>query len=92
VIAITANNNWIIMIIIIIMIINITMMMMMMMIIQVIGITDTGLDFNSCFFADPAVPLPTCVGEGFVNTSGAVNPLHRKIVTYVRGLCYHDII
>ena len=58
-----------------------------------IGITDTGVDYGSCFFADDKVPLPTCMGEGAVNATGAINPQHRKIVTYVSapyplpGLC-----
>jgi hypothetical protein len=53
---------------------------------QVIGITDTGLDYNSCFFRDEAVALPICMGEGYVQTPGCVNYQHRKIVSYVSFL------
>ena len=50
---------------------------------QIIGITDTGVDYNSCFFKDDSVPLPHCVGEGYVDTPGCISLEHRKIVTYV---------
>jgi hypothetical protein len=55
-------------------------------VLQVIGVTDTGLDYNSCFFRDESIALPTCMGEGHVQTPGCVNYQHRKIVTYVSFL------
>jgi hypothetical protein len=51
--------------------------------VQIIGVTDTGVDYNSCFFNDTSVSLPTCMGVGFVQQAGCINPNHRKIVTYV---------
>jgi hypothetical protein len=50
---------------------------------QIIGISDTGVDYNSCFFRDEVIGLPICVGEGVVSTPGCLNQRHRKIVTYV---------
>ena len=39
---------------------------------QTIGIGDTGIDHDNCFFRDPMVPVPI----------GRVDPRHRKIVAY----------
>jgi hypothetical protein len=39
---------------------------------QIIGTADTGVDWDSCFFFDPAVPVPV----------NAVNQRHRKIIAY----------
>jgi subtilisin family serine protease len=41
---------------------------------EVIGISDTGLDMDSCYFFDPDYPLPP------YNT---INSKHRKVVTYI---------
>src|SRR3546814_464702 len=39
---------------------------------QIIVVTDTGLDYDNCFFWDPNVPMP-------LNTT---NTNHRKVVGY----------
>ncbi len=40
---------------------------------QIVGVGDTGIDWDSCFFVDPAVPVPFNV----------VNMNHRKIVMFL---------
>jgi len=58
---------------------------------EIIGITDTGVDYQSCFFRDEAITLPSCAGTGHVTKPGCINFQHRgcinfqhrKIVTYV---------
>ena len=47
------------------------------------GVSDTGVDTDSCFFHDNNVTLPNCSGYGYVAAPGCINPQHRKIVTYV---------
>jgi hypothetical protein len=50
---------------------------------QVVGIADTGIDYDNCFFRDPAMPTPPmCSGIGHVTTTGCISNAHRKIVTY----------
>jgi hypothetical protein len=39
---------------------------------QIIGTSDTGIDYDSCFFHDASTPVPV----------NHVNPAHRKIVAY----------
>ena len=49
---------------------------------ETIGILDTGLDVDSCYFSDPGVPLPVNV---FLPRSGygtAAGGAHRKIAAY----------
>ena len=40
---------------------------------QIVGVADTGLDMQSCYFIDPSAPVP-------YNT---VSKKHRKVVTYI---------
>lgn len=47
---------------------------------QIIGCADSGIDYDSCFFSDPNVPVTTCMGNGIV--PGCANMNHRKIVSY----------
>ena len=50
---------------------------------QVVGIADTGIDYDNCLFRDESMPTPPrCSGTGHVQTSGCINAAHRKIVTY----------
>jgi len=50
---------------------------------QIVGVADTGIDFDNCFFRDKAMPTPPrCSGTGHVTTAGCINKAHRKIVTY----------
>lgn len=42
---------------------------------QIVGVADTGVDMQSCYFIDPSTPVP----YNKVSTS------HRKIVTYIAG-------
>jgi subtilisin family serine protease len=50
---------------------------------QVVGIADTGIDYDNCLFRDPAMPQPPrCSGTGHVQTAGCIDSSHRKIVTY----------
>eukprot|EP00882_Tetradesmus_deserticola_P003856 GHRQ01004080.1.p1 GENE.GHRQ01004080.1~~GHRQ01004080.1.p1 ORF type:complete len:667 (+),score=223.87 GHRQ01004080.1:292-2292(+) len=44
---------------------------------QVVGIGDSGIDMNSCFFRDPAIPF-TPPGDG----KEWISPNHRKVVYY----------
>lgn len=44
---------------------------------QIVGIGDSGIDMNSCFFSDPLVPFVAPVG-----TKEWYNPQHRKVVYY----------
>ena len=46
---------------------------------QIIGVADTGLDMQSCYFYDPNTPVP-------YNT---INTQHRKVVTYI---AYQDFV
>jgi len=47
---------------------------------QVVGIADTGIDYDNCFFRDPAMPTPAqCSGAG---SASCIDNAHRKIVTY----------
>jgi Subtilase family len=48
----------------------------------VVGVSDTGLDHSSCFFADPAMPVPMCVTSDWSEPPGCINAAHRKIVSY----------
>mmetsp|Transcript_55427 Transcript_55427/g.113336 ORF Transcript_55427/g.113336 Transcript_55427/m.113336 type:complete len:1034 (+) Transcript_55427:96-3197(+) len=47
---------------------------------QIIGCADSGIDYDSCFFSDPAHQIVPCKGNGIV--PGCANMNHRKIVTY----------
>eukprot|EP01132_Coremiostelium_polycephalum_P005413 gene5413-6752_t len=47
---------------------------------QIIGVADTGIDKDHCFFSDPSQPFP-------INT---INLNHRKIVTYINYQDDHD--
>lgn len=56
---------------------------------EVVGIADTGIDHDGCFFNDPASRLPTCAtvaGSGIwpqgKSITGCMNATHRKIVAY----------
>ena len=50
---------------------------------QVVGVADTGIDYDNCLFHDPAMPTPPrCSGKGYVEVAGCINPNHRKIITY----------
>jgi len=50
---------------------------------QIVGIADTGIDHDNCFFRDSTMPIPPqCSGLGHVKTLGCINHTHRKIVTY----------
>jgi len=52
---------------------------------QIVGLADTGIDYDNCLFHDAAMPLPPrCVGLGFVENTAYINHSHRKIVTYRR--------
>jgi hypothetical protein len=52
---------------------------------EIIGIGDTGLDYDSCFFRDPnAQSIPMCTSTSPENCAAtiALQPQHRKIVAY----------
>jgi len=52
---------------------------------QVVGLADTGIDYDNCFFHDAAMPVPPrCTGLGFVENTGCIDHSHHKIVTYRR--------
>jgi len=54
---------------------------------QIVGLADTGIDYDNCFFHDAAMPVPPrCTGTGFVKNTGCIDHSHRKIVTYRRFL------
>lgn len=54
---------------------------------QVVGVADTGIDYDSCYFQDTQMPIPPrCSGTGYVMTAGCINQNHRKIVTYRKFL------
>ena len=60
---------------------------------QVVGIADTGIDYDNCLFRDEAMPTPPrCSGSGHNQTSGCINAQHRKIITYRKfdGVDYND--
>ena len=42
---------------------------------QIVGVADTGVDMQSCYFIDPNVPVPY----------NKVSSAHRKVVTYITG-------
>jgi subtilisin family serine protease len=44
---------------------------------QIVGIGDSGIDMDSCFFNDPAVPF-----EALTGSKEWANPAHRKVVYY----------
>jgi hypothetical protein len=44
---------------------------------EIVGIGDSGIDMDSCFFSDPAVPFVPPVGS-----KEWANPQHRKVVYY----------
>jgi subtilisin family serine protease len=44
---------------------------------EIVGIGDSGIDMDSCFFSDPAVPFVAPVGS-----KEWANPQHRKVVYY----------
>ena len=50
---------------------------------QIVGIADTGIDYDNCFFRDKvSLSPPRCSGTGHVTTAGCISNTHRKIVTY----------
>jgi hypothetical protein len=52
---------------------------------EIIGIGDTGLDYDNCFFRDPnAQSIPMCTSTSPENCAAtiALQPQHRKIVAY----------
>ena len=49
---------------------------------KVVGVSDTGLDHRSCFFDDPATPVPMCVMSDTSEPPGCIDATHRKIVSY----------
>jgi len=51
---------------------------------QVVGVGDTGLDADSCFFRDDNVALPSCQLSqyGQVAPASCINQNHRKVVSY----------
>jgi len=52
---------------------------------QIVGLANTGIDYDNCFFHDAAMPVPPrCLGPGFVQNTACINHSHRKIVTYRR--------
>jgi len=52
---------------------------------QIVGLADTGIDYDNCFFHDAAMPVPPrCLGPGFVQNTACIDHSHRKIVTYRR--------
>jgi subtilisin family serine protease len=54
---------------------------------QIVGVADTGIDYDSCYFRDAQMPTPPrCSGTGHVTTTGCINQNHRKIVTYRKFL------
>ncbi len=60
---------------------------------MVLGMGDTGLDFDHCHFADSAVPIPYTVAQGLSRESGSgipyfQNATHRKVRT-LSSLCIH---
>lgn len=42
---------------------------------QIVGVADTGVDMQSCYFIDPNTPVPY----------NKVSSAHRKVVTYITG-------
>ena len=48
---------------------------------QIVGVADTGLDYDNCFFRDDNGASPKmCTGSGYV--ANCFDQTHRKIVTY----------
>jgi subtilisin family serine protease len=58
---------------------------------QIIGVSDSGLDHDSCFFYDEDVPTPTFVTSVFdKDPADAMNHNHRKILNYLRVDGHND--
>lgn len=49
---------------------------------QTVGIADTGVDFDSCFFHDPEQSVAYCADGGDGSAPGCANAQHRKITSY----------
>lgn len=52
---------------------------------QIVGVADTGIDYDNCFFHDDTMPIPTrCLAMAGAETINCVNHAHRKIISYRR--------
>lgn len=56
---------------------------------MVLGMGDTGLDFDNCYFSDSAVPIPYTVAQGLSREPGSgipffQNATHRKVRSHRR--------
>jgi len=52
---------------------------------EIIGVADTGIDYDNCFFNDAATPSPAqCVAVPGAESPNCINHAHRKIVSYRR--------
>lgn len=52
---------------------------------EIIGVADTGIDYDNCFFNDVATPIPAqCVAVPGAQSPNCINHAHRKIVSYRR--------
>ncbi len=59
---------------------------------EIVGIGDSGIDSDSCFFSDANLPVPLCASKSMtgevLNQENCTNLAHRKLVMY-RYVCVY---